>query len=367
MLGTISAYARELLDQEPDADRVRDRHAAWCVEFAEALRGRVVGSDQARALRLVEADFDNIRVAFARFGSTQATELGLRLGTALLPFAQVRASYLDEIARRLEAFLGKPRDGIPSNVVAHALGAAAQYGTWQNDPRATERHAQESSVLFESLGDQFGVADQIAAMGYAALGYDPGLAEARFMDALARYRALGGSPSESYVIGGLSIAAGQAGDIAGARRWVDQALAPWRQLGDPLHYWRGFAMVGLGRVEQLEGNLQAACESFLEALGIFRSLDAPAGLSLSLASLADLAIDAGDPAAGARLVTFAAVVAESSEPFGRAISGLEDSIERARSRLDPSLVDEAIRQGRALTLDEAIADAKAAVRRRADG
>jgi hypothetical protein len=361
MLATIHAYAGELLEADSERAAVLDRHAGWVVTFVESIRPSFLSADQGRYLRELEAEIGNVREAFARLKATGSTELGLRLGTALLPFGQVRAQYRGEFRRSLESFIALLRIGVGPVFVANALGAAGQYALWDDDAAGAQRFATESRDLFEALGDRAGVADQLASIGYAVMDKDPTTARAWLLEALETYRSIGGHGAEGFVLGGLSIATWRSGDVAGARRWIEEAQSAAAVNLPPGHYFEGFSLIGTGRVEQLEGDLAGARRSFVQALDLFRALNASAGVSLAIGSLADLAIDAGRPDLGATLGSLAAFVAESSQWFGGRISGVRNPVERSRPKLQADAFDEAVRRGRSMTVDEAIAEISAAV------
>ena len=94
MLETIREYATEQLREAGRADAVYGRHAAWFLGVAERAVGTLMGDRTRLALDRLEQEHDNLRAALAwAIGSGQA-ETGLRLGTALWRFWQMRG-YLD--------------------------------------------------------------------------------------------------------------------------------------------------------------------------------------------------------------------------------------------------------------------------------
>lgn len=86
MLDTVRAYAGDLLDQTPCASRARQAHATYYLELAERCAPELQGPDQARFLRLLDEEHENLRVALAHWDSAPEPAVLVRLVTALSPY-----------------------------------------------------------------------------------------------------------------------------------------------------------------------------------------------------------------------------------------------------------------------------------------
>ena len=70
MLETIREFAEERLGASGEAEAVRARHAAWCLEFADRLATTIPPIVQPRTMARLEAEHANLRVALDWFLET---------------------------------------------------------------------------------------------------------------------------------------------------------------------------------------------------------------------------------------------------------------------------------------------------------
>src|SRR4051812_21611311 len=91
MLETVKEYAREKLRERGIEESSRRQHLAWAIELAERVREVLYSPNQEIVLAQLDAELDNMRVAFDFARTTSAlSESHLRLGVALWPFWQLR-------------------------------------------------------------------------------------------------------------------------------------------------------------------------------------------------------------------------------------------------------------------------------------
>ena len=79
MLETLRAYGLERLEARGAGDETRTAMARYCIELAERVNTGVQGDDEPGYARLVTAEFDNLRGAFAHARRVGDADLGLRL------------------------------------------------------------------------------------------------------------------------------------------------------------------------------------------------------------------------------------------------------------------------------------------------
>lgn len=84
LLETVRQYAQEKLSESGEANAVRSRHRDHYAQLTELLESPSQTSGE-HALELVEAEFDNIRAAFAWCRENSDTEAALRLASSLHP------------------------------------------------------------------------------------------------------------------------------------------------------------------------------------------------------------------------------------------------------------------------------------------
>nr|MDP9007089.1 hypothetical protein [Actinomycetota bacterium] len=79
MLETLRAYGLERLEERGAGDETRTAMTLHCIELAERVNAGVQGDDEPACARLVTAEFDNLRGAFAHARRIGESDLGLRL------------------------------------------------------------------------------------------------------------------------------------------------------------------------------------------------------------------------------------------------------------------------------------------------
>lgn len=400
MLGTIREYGLEQLTAHGERNAVQRRHADHFVSFAEEANRRLKGRDQIMHLALLEAEHDNLRAALTwSLEEPERGDLALRLVGALHWFWYLRDHY-GEGRRWLEAVLarGVPATPSPTRVVAlAALGNLAIHpfrdypaarawleqsvtlGRELGDPAALAyalhvlgwaellqpghgeaRSATEESVaLFRQVGDRWGLATALCTLGMALIvEQDSDAANAALAESLVLSRELG-------EIWSLARALHYSGEVARFRRedeeariFYEESLMLYRTLGH-----RGAAAIvlhNLGYVAQHQGNMRQAMACFAEALAEHIILRDQQNIGHCLRGIAGTAALLGQPEQTARL--FGAADAHF-ERIGTAIwpvdkADSERNLEAARATLGEETFAAAFAAGRALSLQDAIAEAR---------
>ncbi len=167
LLETVRQYAAQELFKSVAADElmaIRDRHAEYYLRLAEEAGPALTGRSQGYWLRQLDAEWENLRAAFAQLAGQERTSDVLRLGTSLQRFAVSRA--LPDVLSYLRAAVDAGDSGVT------VLAARAQLTTCR----------------LLGILRQADPADRAAARGYA----ERGLAMAEIMNEPAlQARALG--------------------------------------------------------------------------------------------------------------------------------------------------------------------------------
>jgi len=144
-----------------------------------------------------------------------------------------------------------------------------------------------------------------------------------------------------------------------ARAYYERSLAIRREL----NYQEGIGVLLalLGMVALREGELRQAHARLQEALAVMRAVHGPWGLAPLLAGFARLAAALGQSIRAVRLGACATAVSESYHtpliPFSEAL--LREGLAMVKQRLEPAAYAEAWAEGRAMSLDQAVAEALA--------
>jgi len=152
MLETSRQYALERLIASSEAERCRNRHAAWFLEFAEnAAQFLLGGLDQADWFDRVELELDNLRAALAwSLGGGEPT-VALRSSTALARFWEVRGHWTEAL-RSLEQALERAPDA-PDQMRAPALVSASFMAFYRGSFDVAREFAERGLAAARETGD----------------------------------------------------------------------------------------------------------------------------------------------------------------------------------------------------------------------
>jgi predicted ATPase/DNA-binding CsgD family transcriptional regulator len=323
--------------------------------------------------------------------ATALTTLGL---TALVRGDPSRA------AAYLEGSLARFREVGDARAGAWSLRHLSSLAYRRGDIARAAMLAEEGVALVRTTGSQLDVAGLLHNLGIAAATRDdPARAATLWMESLALYRAAGDRWGIADTLGSLGDAARRRGDWMVARALLRESLALFREVGDP----EGITIVlgRLGWLSRAEGHPLQAAGLFEESLALAREREEKRCVAMSLLGLGVLAMDRGDlahalalldeslqlardledrVAVAASLEWFAHLAhgaghSERGVPLLGAAEALRETLgapllpdERAehgrlaaafRTRLGDGPVAALIAAGRALPLDDAIADALA--------
>jgi predicted ATPase len=166
MLETIRDYARERLDESPDAETRGDHHARYFLSELEEGRPHLLGGRRAELLPWFDDEEANLRAALDRLEQTAPPEAA-RAANHLVYFWSARGQ-LREGRERLEALL--THDGLFAKTRAMLLTHLADYEERMGDIDAAESHAHEALRLAEEAGQSRDSAvGALDTLGYIAL------------------------------------------------------------------------------------------------------------------------------------------------------------------------------------------------------
>jgi tetratricopeptide (TPR) repeat protein len=381
MLATIREFALERLNECGEEARVRDRHVRYFLELAQRAHPAIFEHPESRFftgdLTLYDAiarEHDNLRAALAWSQETDDHDTMLRLAGAMAGFWYYRG-YLNEGQRWLDQALETPPDAASPRLRAWALlasGLLAQVGG--NADHAAAR-LTESFPWWERSGDAIGRAFAQTLLGGVAVSQGryavaaPLLVatEAVYRDHDAQLQDAGRDDFLAHARFLLGVIAWMQGDEMRARRLLQDAVALNDRAGvpadaiDPLRY--------LGLIACAAGDLDEAAGWFRAEWRRLRQIGSRAALAVGLADVATLAAARGAWTSAARLIAKAESLAQVE---GAAFSlPARAHYEQAQARATEALADaarEVAAAGRALTFDQALAEAEAVVaRERASG
>jgi len=399
MLGTVREYALEQLAKCGETDTVRGRHLAYFLTLAEEAAPKLPSPERQQWLTRLEVEHDNLRAALAWSMEQQEVQSGLRLAGALYWFWYFRG-HLSEGHRWLTEMLAVPGAAVRAASRARAL-AGAGWLAYERGTHPAELYPplEESMAIWWDLGDKHGLAHTLVLLGLAAdrdrdyararahldesvalfreVGDRWGLAHALFFSAAvflsdpagypeasqlldeshAIFRDLGDSWGSAGSLHSLGVVTHRRGDAVAARSLVEESLALARAAGDK---WRtANALETLGEIACSMDDFRGARSRHTESLTLWRELGHPGHIALNLVGLAAVVGKEGDPSRAARLLVAAdKLVHARGSPRPSLRTGLDHDIAAVRAALGEDAFTAAYNEGRALSLDAAVALAR---------
>ena len=349
MLETIREFAVQRLEESGEGERMRRRHADWCLAL---VRGSSLSSEAAEKLRpdRVRPEQDNVRAALAWARDAGETELGLEIVLGLELFWHVNSPL--ELTSWLATF-APDMDVLPLELRARVLrvrGAAAEMsGDWA----AGEALYHESLLCFRTLDDERGMAElQTRSAESARRRGDLERARALAEEAVQTARRIGDRTREAPALGILGHVEYDEGHHERGIELVEESAKI--AAGTGFVWWQGVMLGGLAEFLGERGRAEEARRKLRESLRLLHEVGDRQNTLWALAESAKRAADAGYVGDAGRL--WGAVEAEEArgplgwwreervtfEQFFQAYQG------------DPDFV-RGSSEGRGLTLDDAVA------------
>jgi predicted ATPase/DNA-binding XRE family transcriptional regulator len=217
---------------------------------------------------------------------------------------------------------------------------------------------EESLALYRELGDHRGTAEALRTLGFVAYNQgDIARSTPRLEEGLELYRALGDTSGMAYVLNGLGELARWRGDYGRAATFYAESLAIQEKLG----HKQGMAhtLHNLGHVAHRVSDDAQAAARFTESLALFRELGNKLGIAFCLAGMAGVVGAHGQPEQATRLLGAAeallAGIGRELDPIDRVEH--EHNVAAVRAQLDEETFTSAWAEGRAMSLEHAVAEA----------
>ncbi|MFE3002064.1 protein kinase [Nocardia sp. NPDC059246] len=358
MLETVRDYGREKLRESGEEQQIRRRHRDWYEQLALAAEAGWVSDRQPYWTCRLEREQPNLREALEYSlaeNTERAAEAGLRTAAALFMFWSFRGLY-GEGRRWIDRLLDHPgRQSIPDRV--KALYAGSVLAVLHGDLPVAAALAEQGHVLAEQDPSPMNMGLIAYAEGAVAL-YRGELAQAA--SSLERAVELFSSNQQGVLYTAALSVLGSVHALAGD---TEQAIASHRQLlsiteacGES--YIRSAVLWGLGVAAWQKGERSQAIEVLENALRVNRRMRSPLIAALSLEVLSWVVGAEGD-------ADRAAVLMGATEELQRSVGnpGLilpmldnhDECVRTTRSALGTRGFDMAVRKGRAMGMDEAVA------------
>jgi ATP/maltotriose-dependent transcriptional regulator MalT len=294
LLEPVRQYALERLEESGEAEEVRRAHAMYFLAMAEEAEPELWGPEDASWLNRLEQEHDNIRVALSWSLERGEPELALRLVGALGWFWRGRGFY-GEGRRWVEEALEKG-SGKSATITAKALGVASFLAENQGDMDRAQAAAEEGLRLSAEagLGSVVTADFQNLLAAVAEIRGDYERATELLEEGLALHRESGDGMRVAWSLGNLANVVSAQGDFERAKELYEEGLALSRELGGT--EMLSAHLISLGYMYLLEGDLERATALNEEALRLLRKQERKSLLYVVLDNLGWAALLQGDQA-----------------------------------------------------------------------
>jgi predicted ATPase/DNA-binding CsgD family transcriptional regulator len=402
MLETVREYALERLDESGEAGAVHRRQVLAALRLAETAEREVYGPEQAIWFARLEQEHDNLRAALRWCEAQGYPDPAYRLASALWWF-WLAHGHVGEGRERLAALLARfpARAAAPARAAlrAQALYGAGVMASIQGDHEAAcalhlegvalrrtsddraalvralqglgvstnlrgdhstaRRHLEEALALADDLGEPRLYAAVLHDLGNVLydLG-ELGLAAESIAESVSLLRQATSDPRQlASAILSQAVAAQDRGAYDEAGALATESLALYQQAGDRRS--EALALAHLGGIALAAGDHPGAREYLSASIAIQQELGDAGGTAFVLERFAALAAAEGRPVGAVRLAATAGALRElAGTPLSASGQArLDSALEPTRRALGDVAVAAADRAGRALTLEQAVAEA----------
>jgi predicted ATPase/transcriptional regulator with XRE-family HTH domain len=361
MLETVREYGRDLLTSAGEQDAVRQRHAECFRRFAENLSRGTPLFVTLESLAPLVADQDNLRLALAWFDERAESDTLMHVSTALYGLWLMQGLYregLQWIERALERAAH-----ISSGPRLEALAVASRLAAFQGDYTRAAAFSAEGLALARELGDPLRIAKALEADGLVSYRRgDYGQAEDHLEEALRVLRGL--SETVPDAISELAVDLLLLGDTALAQKQFDRAATRYAEAFEVAQtvatvYTAIDAQTGLAAANYCSGNTARAASLYMDSLDRSQNVGIMLLVASALLGLAGIAAESDRPEEGAHLLGVAEGSAASvgAPIFPRDWPVRNRALAALAATLDEQRLAAAREAGRALTVDQAIAEA----------
>jgi predicted ATPase/class 3 adenylate cyclase len=400
MLETVHEFAREKLGQSAEAEEVKRAHAEYFLTLAEEAYPESKGANQLQWLDRLEAEHDNMRAALSWALERKEVGVALRLGGALWWFWSVRG-YESEGRRWLnEALAIEGR--VSPEVRAMALAGAGELASAQGDYDRAQEACQEGLELFkheagetseakllllaclgwvasereehsqakelyeeclalsQEMRDTWWLANSLLGLAFVSHNReDAERATELYEESMDLFREQGDKQSLAMCLGSLAMLVYSQGDLGRATKLTEEGVALFREVGS-----RGGVSIGvynMAWIALLQDHLGKAAEIFRESLAPAWDLGLNRQVQGALEGFACVAGAKGEAERAGRLWGAAQALHETKNIPRDAdfLAAADARIDAVRSGMGEEAWEEALAEGRAMTLDEAVSYALA--------
>ena len=354
MLATIQEFARQRL-RETDAEaEIRNWHLAYFLHFAGQAEQALRGPDQPKWLKRLNAMHANLRVALdwaIKKGQTEAT---LQLARRLWWFWSKRSEF-NEGRQWLGRVLAMPDARLFSDLYADVLTQLAHHTELQLGGKAARPFIEQALPIARAQSNPQTLANALMVFGLVLTFEENfGAARSALEESATLFREAQDPWGTAVTMMSLAYSAYRKEDRETAFMLNEQALTAFRDLGD--QYFQSVCLYEIGSFRAKQGDGEEGLAELRESLRISRELGSRFEMASGLLRLAETEQHLRQPAKAVKLYYAARNVSDSIgawQPDDEL--KLDEYLTPCRLALGESAFAAAVEEGRAMTIERAIA------------
>jgi predicted ATPase/transcriptional regulator with XRE-family HTH domain len=354
MLATIQEFARQRLRETAQEAEIRNGHLAYFLDVAGQADHALRGPDQLKWLNRVNSMHDNLRVALDWAIETGQTEKALQLAQNLWWFWSKRSEF-NEARHWLGRVLAISDAPLFPELYAQVLTQLAHHTCLQMGAKEAKPSIEKALMSARANGSQRTLANALMVFGIVLM-YENDFdgAESILHESMALFQNVRDPWGRALAIMCLGSSTRKRGDLAAALIHNEGAFTAFRELGDS--YFQSVCLYGIGELQTKQGQWEDGLAALRESLTLSRELDSKYEISAALMYLAETAQRLGQPAHAVRLYCAARNVYRSIGAWQQEDDRkLEEYLAVCRGSLGESAFEAAVEEGRAMTMEQAIA------------
>jgi predicted ATPase len=245
LLEPIRQYLAERLDETGATEAVRQTHAEWVASLVEAA-DREFFADRGRMARRLQAEQSNIRAALVGALDRGDGVTALRIAGGLSYPVYILGRHDARVLLERALATAGPVD---DRLRARALLAAGIQAQNASEYQLAEALLQEALGLFRACGSRRGQAWTLFRLASRPDAWEEDVARAKFKEALALFYEAEDAPGIATALSSLVSLRIGAGDLKGARREAEEAVAAANEMGATRPMAEALLRLGMGASE----------------------------------------------------------------------------------------------------------------------
>jgi non-specific serine/threonine protein kinase len=353
MLVTIQEFARQRLRETNQEDQIRDWHLAYFLDLASQANYELRGPNQPEWLNRLGGMHDNLRAALDWAIESNEARAALQLAHRLWWFWSMRSEF-NEGRQWLGRVLHMPDAPLFSDLYADVLTQMAHHTYLQVGGKEARPFIQQALSVARLHGNPKTLANALMVFGIVLTSEENFVtARSALEESMTLFRETHDEWGYAVALMSLGYSAYRKDDQATALTLNQQALTVFRELGDT--YFQSVCLYEIGNLRAKQGDWERGLAELRESLTLSRRLGSKYESAAGLLRLAETEQQLGKPARAVRLYCAARNAYDSIGAWHpQDESKLEEHLASCHTALSESAFVEAVEEGRAMTMEQAI-------------